>query len=40
MYNEVRMHDIATFMSAGGDNYVSFEIINAKFQNVLQQITK
>lgn len=34
MYNEVRMHDIATFMSAGGDNHVSFEIINAKFQNV------
>ena len=28
------MHDIATFMSVGGDNYVSFEIINAKFQNV------
>ena len=22
------MHDIATFMSAGGDNHVSFEIIN------------
>lgn len=28
------MHDIATFMSAGGDNHVPFEIINAKLQNV------
>lgn len=28
------MHDIATFMSAGEDNHVSFEIINAKLQNV------
>ena len=28
------MHDIVPFMSAEGDNYVPFKIINTKFQNV------